>query len=82
MDMGGGSERLPERGGGAPRHAGPVTGPRDIDKAKDVGGGQVHGDVAGHRRDGLDAEAGSAPGEEQGEGVVDAGIGVDQDGTP
>ena len=69
-----------QTGGGAPGDAGPPDGTRGLEETEDIGGGEIHGDVTGHRGDGLHLDAGRAPGEEEGEGVVDAGVGVDENG--
>src|SRR4030095_13087835 len=74
----GGDERAPERLGralgDAPRRgrAPPRQEPEEVD------GGVRDVDVAGHGGDPGQTEVGRAPGIEQGQGVVDPGIGVDE----
>jgi hypothetical protein len=52
-----------------------------LEEAGGIHGGEVDVDVAGHRGDGLEAEGRRAPGEVEGQGVVDPGICVDEGGT-
>jgi hypothetical protein len=87
VDVGGCQERAVERGGGASRHAQSVPLARHIPRAchikdaEDVGGGEVNFDISSYRGDGLHGDLGRAEGQEDGERVVDAGIGVYEDGS-
>ena len=77
---GGRDERAGERPRGSRRDRGRRGGPAQREQAEDVGGRDLDGHVARHRRDRLDAELAGAPREQQGERVVDARVRVDQDG--
>ena len=80
MDVGGGDERPLERGGGASSHSWGPSGPDDVEDAEHIGGPELDGDIAGHRGDGLHRDLGRGKGKEHGQGVIDARIGVDEDG--
>jgi hypothetical protein len=80
VDVGCCQERAGERGGGAPRHPRTASGAHDVEDAKGIAGGEVDLDIARHRGDGLHGDLGRAESQEDGERVVDAGIGVDEDG--
>ena len=81
VDMGRRDERAHERGVGAPRHSRTVAGARHVEDAEGVGGAEVDLDIARHRGDGLHRDFGRVESQENGKGVVDAGIGVDEDGN-
>ena len=81
VEMGRGDQRADQRAGGAPGHARALVGARHVEDAESVGGAEVDPDVARHRGDGLHGDLGRAEGQQDGEGVVDAGIGVDENGS-
>jgi hypothetical protein len=74
------AQRPGQRAGGPRRRDRARRGPAERQQAREVRVGRGDGNVSGDRRDELDPDLGRAPGEEQGERVVDAGVGVDQDG--
>jgi hypothetical protein len=73
-------QRSGQRAGRSRRHDRSRRRPAERQEAGDVRVGRGDGNVPRNRRDDLDPDLGRAPGEEQGERVVDSGIGVDQDG--
>ena len=74
----GGHQRAPERLGGALGDGGRRRRPTKRQQSKEVHGGVGDPDVTRHRGDPGQAQVGRAPGEEQRQRVVDAGVGVDQ----
>src|SRR5580704_1124184 len=74
----GGDEAANERSGGAGGY-GDVGAAGDFNQAQGVGKSERERDVAADWRDGFDVEFGGAEGEEDGDGVVDAGVGVEDD---
>jgi hypothetical protein len=79
VDVAGGDQRAPERGFGPPGDRRHRVGGAHREDTAGVGGGPVDRYVAGDHGDRLDARLRRGQGEEDGQRVVDAGIGVDQE---
>jgi len=81
VDMGGRDQRAHERAGSALRHPWTAWGPGHIEDPKRVGGAEVNLDIAGDRGDGLHRYFRRGESQQDGEGIVDAGIGIDENGS-
>src|SRR5262249_6207092 len=80
VDVGGGDKRLTEGYRGSLGHPRPTRGSQDVEDPEDVLRAEAHLDVAGHGGDGFHGQLGGAEGNKDGERVVDAGVGVDEEG--
>jgi hypothetical protein len=84
VDMGRRDQRAHERAGGALRHPRPARRPGDVPRPRHVqypegvGGAEVDLDIARDRGDGLHRYFGRGESQQDGKGIVDAGIGVDE----
>ena len=67
------------RGLAAPAATGMSLRPGDFEKAQGVRKSEGERDVAGNGSDGFDLEFRGAQGQEEGDGVIDSGIGIEDD---